>query len=321
MTINRQPQGIPVGGQFSATAHAESDLSLRQAWSDPYMDSDGTTWESVGEDDHADVLQSESIGGFYIETTSDVRTESVGYKVIDKGRGAVAFGIHPTLDEARAAGKEARTSALSYGRNNVAPGAHSPWGPIQSSENVAPGIDSVYTAGHGGYKLSAERNRKVDPAWRRPRGWYEEDCDWAIAAISHKEAMSQDMLDHAHKTSRKWHPDEYEAVVGANPEKYGVTDYQPIAPGESSIRDTNAFWQERADTHDRVLRATPAEDHPGMVVGHMVDAPKSWDDDSYANPRTVLMPKEDYDSFGAWKNRGAVPRDRNYSPIEQKVSS
>jgi hypothetical protein len=30
MTTPRQPSGIPVGGQFAATAHSEADVALKQ---------------------------------------------------------------------------------------------------------------------------------------------------------------------------------------------------------------------------------------------------------------------------------------------------
>ena len=63
-----------------------------------------------------------------------------------------------------------------------------PWGPSQTVENIADGIDRITTASHGGYRLSADRLARVVQMFPRFRsytgdGWYEEDCDWAIVAL------------------------------------------------------------------------------------------------------------------------------------------
>jgi hypothetical protein len=59
-----------------------------------------------------------------------------------------------------------------------------PWGEVQTSEILAPGIVEVTTASHGGIWLSPERNAEVPNAVKRETfcenglyGWYEEDCD------------------------------------------------------------------------------------------------------------------------------------------------
>ena len=59
---------------------------------------------------------------------------------------------------------------------------NTPWGASQTRDNVAEGIDFYSTMGHGGFKLSPERNKQVPAKWRlggRFLGWYEEDCGWA----------------------------------------------------------------------------------------------------------------------------------------------
>ena len=66
---------------------------------------------------------------------------------------------------------------------------HSPWGPVQHQNTVADGIESVSTAGHGGFWLSAERWARVAelfPNQQRyaPEQWLEEDCDWALAVLA-----------------------------------------------------------------------------------------------------------------------------------------
>lgn len=60
----------------------------------------------------------------------------------------------------------------------------SPWGRVQSETVYGPGIVSVSTASHGGVKLDRERNALVPVKHRAGDGWYEEDCDWAIAVVA-----------------------------------------------------------------------------------------------------------------------------------------
>jgi hypothetical protein len=69
-----------------------------------------------------------------------------------------------------------------------------PWGKVQTAEDVAPGITRISTASHGGYRLNSVANAKVDPVLKKLtcgglglKGWYEEDCDWAIVVYTFKE--------------------------------------------------------------------------------------------------------------------------------------
>lgn len=58
----------------------------------------------------------------------------------------------------------------------------SPWGEIQWTDNLIPGIDLVSTPGHGGIRVTAEAAMLLSPAARkcgfRDGGclWFEEDC-------------------------------------------------------------------------------------------------------------------------------------------------
>ncbi len=135
--------------------------------------------------------------------------------------------------------------------NTVRVGFRSPWGTIDDVVPVAIGIDQVGTPGHGGVKLSAERNRAVHEAWRRPGGWYEEDCEWAIAVLTFPDAFSAEYRRDAVSTARNYFPDEYEAVTG-----------ETIRPGESYARDEATFFAEHAN--DWVTTAALAA-QPGNV--------------------------------------------------------
>lgn len=65
--------------------------------------------------------------------------------------------------------------------------AETPWGAPQDVDIIADGIVFIHTAGHGGYWLSPERNKKVPISLKKKTfcqngldGWYEEDCDAAL---------------------------------------------------------------------------------------------------------------------------------------------
>lgn len=103
---------------------------------------------------------------------------------------------------------------------DVREGSRTPWGTAQFVEEIAPGIVSVSCAGHGGVKLSPERNREVHPAFRRSSGWYEEDCEWRAAAAAHPEAFARpdqdpdDVYEDAKESLRNWYPDEFTEAFG-----------------------------------------------------------------------------------------------------------
>ncbi|MCW2077949.1 UNVERIFIED_ORG: hypothetical protein M2193_000124 [Bradyrhizobium japonicum] len=122
----------------------------------------------------------------------------------------------------------------------------SPWGAIQEKRELAPGIWTVSTASHGGIKLSRERNAAVPKYMRAEAGWYEEDCQWSIAAVIHPIAFQRTIkiegkpdrseYDIAVETFRNWHPEEYEQFFGVTLEK-----------GQSLIRDEKLFEIENKD--------------------------------------------------------------------------
>jgi hypothetical protein len=98
----------------------------------------------------------------------------------------------------------------------------------------------VSTAGHGGIKLSRERNAAVPAYMRREGGWYEEDCEWAIAAVVHpigftrvcptEDNPNRTEWDIANSTLREWYPDEFEQWTGMK-----------LVEGESFKRDERNF--------------------------------------------------------------------------------
>lgn len=121
----------------------------------------------------------------------------------------------------------------------------SPWGAIQEKRELAPGIWTVSTASHGGIKLSRERNAAVPKYMRAEAGWYEEDCQWSIAAMIHPIAFQRIVkiegkpdkseYDYALESFRGWYPDQYEQFFGVK-----------LKRGESRNRDEALFQVENA---------------------------------------------------------------------------
>lgn len=92
-----------------------------------------------------------------------------------------------------------------------------PWGKpdYPYPEQIADGIYWYSTPSHGGYWLSPERREQMPPALRAIRpfggreGWYEEDCDWAIVALSFPEHFNEHAREAARDTAKapwvSWH--------------------------------------------------------------------------------------------------------------------
>ena len=80
-----------------------------------------------------------------------------------------------------------------------------PWGPAQSMQELGEGVVLYGTAGHGGIKLDAARNRKVEHRLRIKGGWYEEDCDWAIVCHTFPELFTPEMQKAAKHTLKTYH--------------------------------------------------------------------------------------------------------------------
>lgn len=76
-----------------------------------------------------------------------------------------------------------------WGHTGVTVGSRTPWGPAQLVRGIAPGITRAFAPGHGGYKLSPERNRVIPAALRRRSGWYEEEDEAHIVAWYHEDCV------------------------------------------------------------------------------------------------------------------------------------
>ncbi|MBB3933699.1 hypothetical protein GGR25_004777 [Kaistia hirudinis] len=165
------------------------------------------------------------------------------------------------------------------GRREISSPAHTPWGPSQGAIVYAEGVECHSTAGHGGFKLSAERNRKVDPVLRVAGGFYEEDEAWAIVAITFPHLFTSFERRCAERTMKDSWPDAWETIFGTI-----------LTPGESREKDRRAF--EAAHAEDWVvISAITSEQQPGFV--ECVAAPGGYRG-SGTEERRFLVPSDDY---------------------------
>jgi len=119
------------------------------------------------------------------------------------------------------------------GRLRLAGGAHTPWGQSQGGTIYAEGVVSHSTAGHGGFKLSAERNRKVHTLLRAPGGWYEEDECWAIVAITFPQLFTSLERRYAEQTVKDSWPDAWEEISGTRKRRFSTSS--PYWPPSSPV--------------------------------------------------------------------------------------
>ncbi|MCP3468142.1 hypothetical protein [Bradyrhizobium sp. CCGUVB23] len=131
--------------------------------------------------------------------------------------------------------------------------AHTPWGLSQGSTVYAEGVASHSTAGHGGFKLSAERNRFVHHMLRSKGGWYEEDAEWAIVAITFPDLFTAFERRCAEKTIKDRWPDAWEAIFGTI-----------LQPGESREKDRRGF--EQAHARDWIVVSAITSKHASGFV-------------------------------------------------------
>src|SRR5579872_1511004 len=114
--------------------------------------------------------------------------------------------------------------------------ADTPWGVSQTATLYAEGVTLHSTARHGGFELSDERNQKVHSLLRSKDGWYEEDAEWAIVAISFPHLFTAFERRCAERTVKDNWPDAFETIFG-----------KVLPPGESHEKDRRAFLEAHAD--------------------------------------------------------------------------
>lgn len=165
------------------------------------------------------------------------------------------------------------------GRREIHSRAYTPWGPSQGATVFSEGITCHSTAGHGGFHLAADRNAKVDSRLRNANGWYEEDAESAIIAITFPNLFTSFERRCADRTVKDSWPDEFEAITGT-----------VLEPGQSREKDRRAFHTRHAK--DWIVISAIRSDHREGFVE--VVATRGGKRDPAAEERRFLVPSEEY---------------------------
>lgn len=139
------------------------------------------------------------------------------------------------------------------GRKDVRFAANTPWGASQGATLYADGVVCHSTAGQGGFHLSAERNRTVHPLLRSKGGWYEEDAEWVIVAITFPQLFTAFERRCAERTIKDSWLDAWETIFGTT-----------LQPGESREKDRRAF--DHAHARDWVVVSAITSKHESGFV-------------------------------------------------------
>ncbi|MHA7777877.1 DUF7007 domain-containing protein [Roseibium sp. M-1] len=201
-----------------------------------------------------------------------VRNDFYGHVGVLAGEEAFRAKVFEQAEHAR--------KKLVLGRREIRCHANTPWGPSQGATVFAEGVVCHSTAGHGGFHLAADRNAKVDRRLRRPGGWYEEDAEWAIVALTFPHLFTSFERRSAERTVKDSWPDAWETIFGT-----------VLEPGQSHEKDRRAFHAGHADDWI-VISAIRSEQHDGFVeVVATLGGMRGQD----AEQRRFLVPAADYE--------------------------
>jgi len=197
------------------------------------------------------------------------------------------------------------------GRREIVARVHTPWGVSQRTTVYAEGIAFHTTSSHGGFELSATRNRDVHPLLRSKDGFYEEDSAWAIVAITYPHLFTALERQCAERSIKDWWPDAWEKIFGTI-----------LAAGESHVKDRRDFEAKHAGDWV-VISAIRSDHHSGITE---VIATRGGKRDPQIEEQRFLLPSVEYEvgrfgfvidearhvaydgpsSFVSWTGRGAA---------------
>ena len=198
--------------------------------------------------------------------------------------------------------------------SNVQVGSRTPWGAADYVEHMAHGIVSVGTPGHGGVKLSPERNRKIPTALRQASGWYEEDCESYIPMMHYPEAFVRDgqTVDEVREIGKQgiinWFPNEYETAFNTT-----------LTRGQSRSKDEQT-WR-RLHEDDEVAVSASSVPNSDMAKVTVCTGGRDEHGRYMSDEREILVPKEDYDNsefrhpLGLHSGSFVVDPSKNYEDV------
>lgn len=174
---------------------------------------------------------------------------------------------------------------LGLARVQIRMAASTPWGGSQLAMIYGEGIVSHSTSGHGGFHLSSDRNLLVDASVRSAGGWYEEDCEWAIVALTFPDIFTGYERRCAEEIARNTFPAFWEKLRG-----------RQLEPGESRSKDRATFERNHAGDWI-VISAIVSSHHSGMVE---VVATRGGEREFSQEVRRLLVSDLEYSKRGSF---------------------
>lgn len=111
----------------------------------------------------------------------------------------------------------------------------SPWGKVDGWSRFGDlGLFHHSTPGHGGIYVPPDMKRLMPKPYRDANqygggGWFEEDCEWALVALSFPSGLDEKTMENARSAVKNYHPHAYMAVTG---EKLTRKDSSKLAEDE-----------------------------------------------------------------------------------------
>lgn len=163
---------------------------------------------------------------------------------------------------------------------------NTPWGTSQTVKQIAPGLLTVTTAGHGGLCLSA-------PRWLELRGkfpfrsyagecWLEEDCDYCFAVIVWPECFSPEGVAAAVRMVNTYRPD----YPGAVDMFQGARAWLAGPEGERARTTAAEYDRTRAGLWER---GSMSGDKNGWIIW-VTKRPAANDPAAANRTETILLP-------------------------------
>jgi hypothetical protein len=97
-----------------------------------------------------------------------------------------------------------------------------PWGESDHIEHKAPGVYFVSTPSHGGFRVESPLLDRIPREWRSvsfnnqgQNGWFEEDIDWCMVALTFPELFGEESLG-AQETFDHWIKPKLAVSIGAD---------------------------------------------------------------------------------------------------------
>jgi hypothetical protein len=143
---------------------------------------------------------------------------------------------------------------------------HTPWGPPQQQEAVAPGVTRVSTAGHGGYHVDASALGAMPPALAAfdtfaggdgcGGRWFEEDEDWCVVALA---------FPHLFQPYEVWCALQTFGCCARTQPRYAAAERAFAGPARDEAERIAAAWFGEHRDHWRV-RGYSCGTGPGWIV-------------------------------------------------------